>query len=114
MIWAKAILSNAKPTIWQHETWIHGVRVKAGGMGDSGATDRATCGRQKYVIQFIIQAFDRGENTYMPTVPFTLQSLGVFSAVGLLCWCALPLTVLNLLKIAGAVVLTGRLSKVVK
>ena len=48
------------------------------------------------------------------TVPFTLQSLGVFSAVGLLCWCALPLTVLNLLKIAGAVVLTDRLSKVVK
>ena len=34
--------------------------VKAGGMGDSGAIDRATCGRQKYVIQFIIQAFDRG------------------------------------------------------
>ena len=31
-----------------------------------------------------------------------------------LCWCALPLTVLNLLKIAGAVVLTDRLSKVVK
>ena len=48
------------------------------------------------------------------TVPFTLQSLGVFSAVGLLCWCALPHTVLNLLKIAGAVVLTDRLSKVVK
>ena len=48
------------------------------------------------------------------TVPFTLQSLGVFSAVGLLCWCELPLTVLNLLKIAGAVVLTDRLSKVVK
>ena len=48
------------------------------------------------------------------TVPFTLQSLGVFSAVGLLCWCALPLTVLNLLKIAGAVVQTDRLSKVVK
>lgn len=39
---------------------------------------------------------------------------GRFSAVGLLCWCALPLTVLNLLKIAGAVVLTDRLSKVVK
>ena len=48
------------------------------------------------------------------TVPFTLQSLGVFSAARLLCWCALPLTVLNLLKIAGAVVLTDRLSKVVK
>ena len=37
-------------------------------LGDSGAIDRATCGRQKYVIQFIIQALDRGENTYMPTL----------------------------------------------
>ena len=37
-------------------------------LGDSGATDRATCGRQKYVIQFIIRAFDRGENTYMPAL----------------------------------------------
>ena len=68
VIWAKAILSNAKLSIWQHETWIHGVRGKAGDMGDSGATDRATCGRQKYVVQFIIRAFDRGENTYMPAL----------------------------------------------
>lgn len=37
-------------------------------LGDSGAIDRATCGRQKYVIQFIIRAFDRGENTYMPAL----------------------------------------------
>ena len=37
-------------------------------LGDSGAIDRATCGRQKYVIQFIIQALDRGENTYMPAL----------------------------------------------